>query len=117
MLRDPSVSLYDILQAANYLINRMKEVGLDEYRSNQDLRFAVERNFITIGEAMASLRRHHPQTSSKLEQAAAVIRFRNFLVHQYWAIDNGEVWSVVHKDVPPLRHAVAALLEELLAEQ
>lgn len=110
MQRDANVSLYDILRATDYLA-RMKSVGLYEYLSNQNLRFAVERNFITIGEAMASLRRHHPETILNLEGAAAVTRFRNFIVHQYWAIDNVEVGPTVQRDVPALRQAVATLLE------
>ena len=113
MQRDANVSMYDILSAANYVIGRMKDVGLEEYLSNQDLRFAIERNLITIGEAMASLRRHHPETVALLENAAAVVRFRNFIVHQYWAIDNAEIWLTVQGDLPELREAVAALLEEL----
>jgi uncharacterized protein with HEPN domain len=112
MERDANVSLYDILRATDYLIGRMKGVSLDEYLTNQDLRFAVERNFITIGEAMASLRRHHLETIAQLENTAAVVRFRNFIVHQYWAIDSTEVWLTVHRDVPELSQAVAALLEE-----
>jgi uncharacterized protein with HEPN domain len=38
---------------------------------------------------------------------------RHILVHDYFRIDPGVVWAVVEKDLPGLKRALLALLEEL----
>ncbi len=38
---------------------------------------------------------------------------RNILVHDYFGIDLGEVWTAVERDLPPLKAAVLALLRDL----
>jgi len=37
---------------------------------------------------------------------------RNILVHHYFGIDLDAVWSVVERDLPDLKRAIAAMLEE-----
>ncbi len=77
------------------------------------MRFAVERNFILIGEAMVLLRRNYPEMSRRIEEEARVIGFRNLLVHQYWNVDHTEVWSIIVSKVAPLGDVVDRLLADL----
>lgn len=102
-----------ISKAANYIIRRTHALTLDDYLEDEDLRFAIERNFILIGEAVALLRRNHPDVCTKLEDKAGIIAFRNFIVHQYWSVDNEQVWSTLITKIPPLRSAVDSLLHNL----
>ncbi len=39
--------------------------------------------------------------------------FRNVLVHDYLKVDVEVVWSIVQRDLPPLKIAVEAMLAEL----
>lgn len=41
-------------------------------------------------------------------------RMRDRLTHQYWATDPEIVWSTAARDVPDLRKAVAAVLDDAL---
>jgi uncharacterized protein with HEPN domain len=41
-----------------------------------------------------------------------VVGFRNRLAHGYWSLDEEVVWLAVTRDLPPLRAAAAALLDE-----
>ena len=37
---------------------------------------------------------------------------RNFAVHEYWGVELLTVWETIHKDLPPLKNALAAILKE-----
>lgn len=110
MPRSARAYLNEIRLAATYLLDRTSGMSYEEYNSDQTLKFAVERNFITIGEATSCLRRDHPQISS-LPEAAKIVGFRNFIVHQYWAIDQRNLWSILSTEVQPLLEEVDLLLE------
>lgn len=38
---------------------------------------------------------------------------RNVLAHRYFGIDVDLVWSAVERDVPELKHQLAAILQEM----
>jgi uncharacterized protein with HEPN domain len=40
----------------------------------------------------------------------AIGAFRNVLVHNYLGIDLEIVWTVIHRDIPPLKQAVQRIL-------
>jgi uncharacterized protein with HEPN domain len=43
-----------------------------------------------------------------------IAAFRNVLVHDYLGIDMETIWDVVQRDVPELRRAIQAMLEDEL---
>ena len=45
------------------------------------MRFAVERAFSIVGEALAQLSRIAPDVSIRISEARSIIAFRNILVH------------------------------------
>jgi len=109
--------LLEVEQAAAYILRRAEGRTVEDYLSDEDLRFAIERNFILIGEAMVLLRRHYPELSNEIEVQGKIINFRNFIVHHYWDIDDESVWAIIAKDVAPLKETVSLLIKKLdLAE-
>jgi uncharacterized protein with HEPN domain len=44
---------------------------------------------------------------------SAIVGFRNVVVHDYLGINLERVWTIVRRDLPPLRSAVLAMLEAL----
>ena len=73
MPRSAEMVLLDMQKAANYLIRRTSGLTLED--QDEDLRYAVERNFILIGEAVVLLRRNHPDVSTRLDGEAGIIAF------------------------------------------
>jgi uncharacterized protein with HEPN domain len=113
MERSPQLYLSEVKKVTDYLVHRTGEATREEYLHSQDLQYIVERGFILIGEAMVLLRRNYPEVFTELEDHAAAIGFRNFIVHQYWNIDNRAVWDTLKTNLGPLDRAVELLLAKL----
>jgi uncharacterized protein with HEPN domain len=75
------------------------------------LRSAVERQLGIVGEVLAQLAKKDPATSAEVPELARIVAFRNVLVHGYGAIDDKLVWGIVARNLPPLRTALARLLQ------
>ncbi len=78
------------------------------YDSNILLQDAVERNLITIGEAMSSLLKRVPEIL--ISNSRKIVDTRNRLTHGYDDIENLQVWSIVIKHLPILKIEVQSLL-------
>ena len=104
--------LQDIEHAVSLIEEFTAGRSFSEYEHDAMLRSAVERQFITVGEAMGLLTRSHPAVAARITEARRIVDFRNFLAHGYVAIDDRLVWGVVEDRVPTLRRDVEALLAE-----
>ena len=78
------------------------------YDSNYLLQDAVERNLITIGEAMNSLLRKIPEIA--ISNARKIVDTRNKLTHGYDEIENVQIWNIIIKHLPVLKQEVETLL-------
>jgi uncharacterized protein with HEPN domain len=94
--------LEDIHVAASFISNATRGKSLSDYKSDQMLRFAVERNFEIIGEAVARLVRHDPSLKDRIVDYAQIISFRNTLIHGYDMVDHAQVWKVITTHLPAL---------------
>jgi len=65
--------LLEVEEAAAYILRRTAGSTVEDYLNDEDLRFAIERNFILIGEAMVLLRRHFPDVSAEIEVQGKII--------------------------------------------
>jgi uncharacterized protein with HEPN domain len=110
MPRSPKAHLLELQKSARYLLRKAQGVALDEYLSNEDLRFVVERNFIHIGEVMAQLRREFPEVALQFADSDRIVDFRNFIIHRYWDVDDQAVWLTLTTKVAPLLHEVEQIL-------
>ena len=110
--RDPRILLRDIEMAANRIEGYVDGVVLATFVADDGLQDQVERNFITIGEAL-KLDRISPELVERIPDAVDIIGFRHRLVHDYDRIRPKIVWSVAVEDLPGLRQAARSLLDEL----
>ena len=78
------------------------------YDTNLLIQDAVERNIITIGEAMNALLKRMPLIA--ITNARKVVDARNKLTHGYDEIENLQVWSIIIKHLPVLKDEVQTLL-------
>ena len=110
MRHDPEKSLEDIRDAAEFILDLTRGRTLDEYRNDRVLSSAVERNFITVGEALNRLLRADPDTAAALGNYPQIIAFRNIVVYGYDQIEHPIVWGIIQNEVPRLLAAVRTRL-------
>jgi uncharacterized protein with HEPN domain len=107
-VRDDRQRLADILDAIDR-IDRHTRGGRTAFERDELVQIWVLRHLQLIGEAARRLseevRTQHPEIPW-----AAIIALRNFLVHDYFAVNLDIVWQVVDRDIPALRSQVEAAL-------
>lgn len=81
-----------------------------DYNTDFLLQDAVERNLITIGEAMNLLLKKTPEIS--ITNARKIVNTRNRLTHGYDEIDSTQIWNIIINYLPTLKTEVERLLEE-----
>ena len=104
--RECSAYLWDIRDACRAIASFLGGMSRDTYVSDEKTRAAVERKLITIGEAMNRLSALDADMAAELGEAAAIVAFRNTLVHGYFKLDHDKVWTVLEEHLPTL-HAAA----------
>ncbi len=112
MPHDPRKSLGDIQRAVEFLLQLTSGRTLDQYRSDEILRSAIERKFEIIGEALNRLQKVDPVLAAAIPQHRQIISFRNILIHGYDVIDDQVVWDIVQKDLQPLLQEIPKLFEK-----
>jgi uncharacterized protein with HEPN domain len=110
---DPQrLRLEHILAAMSLISEFTQGKTFTEYSREAMTTSAVERQFITIGEAVNALSHIDPPVSSRIADYRGIIEFRNQLTHRYYTVDNVTVWRVVLEFLPVLRSEVETLLRE-----
>lgn len=111
--RDVRLFLWDIDDACNVIEDLTAGKSLQDYSQNVASRFAIERAFEIIGEAMRNVMEQRPEFAARFTNPAYVISFRNRIAHEYWGILSDIIWTTIHDHLPILRREVNALLREL----
>jgi len=73
---------------------------------------AIIRNLEIIGEAIANisddLKQKYPDVSWK-----EIRGMRNFVTHQYFGVELGEIWSTIINDIPLLKNQIQEIIEDI----
>ena len=98
--------LYDIRDSINeidiYFLNNPKD--FNQYKSNQLLKRAIERNLEIIGEAVNRIMKE--DQDFPLENAKKIIGLRNQIIHAYDNISDENIWAILLKHIPKLKEEV-----------
>ena len=113
MQRDLGFYLIEVLKPIAYVKRRSAEGSLERFQSDEDYRFAIERNLSMIGETAARLRMEFPAESSSIRNLRGIVGFRNIAIHDYWGLDHSETWSILTSHIDPLEEDVKRLIETL----
>ena len=113
MQRDSRVLLMAVVESADAIEEAVKAISFDDYCSRRLIRSAVEREFITIGEALNNLSRIDSDLFACIDQAARIISFRNKLTHEYDRVDDALVWGLIQTSLSPLRATCSDLITKL----
>jgi uncharacterized protein with HEPN domain len=108
--RDPLLYLGHIRDALA-AITEYAAPGRDVFFGSRMTRDAVVRNIEIIGEAVKRLPQEVTDRAPEIPWKR-VAGMRDVIVHDYFAIDDEIVWSVVVRDLPKLREAIDRLLGE-----
>jgi len=111
MTNKPVKLLGDMKLAAEFVVNTLANQQRKDFEQDLVLRFAVERELITIGEALSQLHRIAPEIAEQVDRWKDIIGFRNILVHGYDILNTSLVWDIVKKDIPKLHAKIETLLE------
>ena len=106
------IRLEHIVQA----IERIKRYTLgkrfDDLVKDDMMYYAVVKNIEIIGEAANLLtnefKSEHPDTQWKL-----ITGMRNYIVHEYFQVDNTVIWDVIKNDLPYLEAQIKDYLKNL----
>ena len=104
--------LHDISECCEVILTATRGCSLADYERDRFLRSGVERNFEVIGEALNRIDKADPATAARIPEHAAIISFRNLLIHGYDYVDHSRVWAIIQTDVPHLQMQVEQLLKE-----
>ena len=77
------------------------------------IRSSVEREFVTIGEALKVIAVREPQLFAAIPEGRQIIDFRNLLTHEYLNVSNRVVWGAIQVDLPVLVKHCRQLLDQL----
>lgn len=108
--RDKS-RLEHMLQAIDRIRRYTRGKTFEDFIADDMMYYAVVKNIEILGEASNMLteefRKKHPQTPWK-----QVNGMRNYIIHEYFQVDNHIVWDVISNDLPLLEEQVTAYINE-----
>jgi uncharacterized protein with HEPN domain len=106
--------LVDALDAIDAARDFVGASTLEQYLGNRLLRSAVERQLEILGEACARLSREAAeQLAVRVPTARLATGLRNRIIHGYDAVDDETVFDTVTHDLPPMRAALQAWLDDI----
>jgi uncharacterized protein with HEPN domain len=107
--RNLTLLLLDIKASISKILDYTEGMTFDSYEADSKTKDAVERNFEIIGEAASRI----PDEFKKLHPGVEwrIIKdFRNFIIHEYFGINNQIVWDTIQLRLPDLLQEISTLI-------
>ena len=109
--RKDKMRLEHMLQAIDRIQIHAGSLTREEIESDVLRYYGIVKNIEIIGEAARMLtdefKSAHPDVPW-----LSIANMRNFLVHEYFQVDNDTIWSVIHGDIIELREYVVRYLSD-----
>lgn len=113
-MREPAkdqIRLRHILEAIERIKRYSEGKSFADFVDDDMMYYAIVKNIEIIGEASNLLTEefkiNHPKTPLKM-----VAGMRNYIVHEYYQVDNTIIWDVVTHDLPELEKNIISYLAE-----
>jgi uncharacterized protein with HEPN domain len=108
-MRPEKLYLTDIVEAADAIQRFCTGRNYEDFLNDEMCQSAVLQKLIVIGEAAARLSVEFQAAHSDLDWPD-IVGFRNFAVHEYFAVKWDIVWVTAIQDVPALRQQIVRIL-------
>lgn len=108
-MRPEKLYLTDIVEAARSIERFVMGQDLDEFERNEMMNSAVLQKLTVIGEAAARLPKAFTKRFPDIPWVD-IVSFRNFAVHEYFAIRWNIVWVAATEEVPVLSKQIEQIL-------
>jgi len=103
-------NLHDILEAARKALVFVDGMTEGSFADDEKTVFAAIRALEIVGEAARripnSYREQHPEIPWR-----EMTGTRDKLIHDYFGVNIGVIWTTIHEDLPPLIESIQRLLE------
>ncbi len=108
---DRKIKLFnDIVSSIDNIERFLGSINLfEEYAVDLKTKSAIERQLGIVGEAIKRIKEIDPEELFNYQKD--IIEFRNILVHNYDAIDDAIVWSIIKEHLVNLKTEVLSKLE------
>ena len=103
--------LLHILDAIESIEGFCKEIDQTTFRVNYMLQLAVVKLLEVIGEASTRLSQALREEHNEIEWQL-IIKSRNVLIHEYFAISYDIIWEAIQTDLPKLTRSVRKILDQ-----
>ena len=109
-MRRDQQRLNDILEALDWIAERVRGRAEPEFLADETLCFAIAQKLTIIGEAVARL---SPEITARYNSVPwpDIVGLRNILVHEYFGIYWPFVWQTAVDHAPVLRVQIAEILQ------
>src|SRR5690348_12926572 len=101
MSRDYRPFLDDIRRACEKVVRYAAGQTFEQFVADEKTFDAVLRNLAIIGEAVKQLPQEYRELHPTIEWRK-IARFRDVVIHHYFAVDEQIVWDIVQNKVPEL---------------
>jgi len=103
-----------LVKQALQLLDRIFEYAAeikdsDEFVSNYKTYDATLMNFVALGETVGKVSKEFRKLHNEIEWQK-IYAFRNIIAHDYFGIDDEEVWGIIQKHLPILQTNLNTLL-------
>ncbi len=111
--RDWTIRIKDIHESLLKIIRYTQGMNVDSFFSDELKYDAVMRNFGIIGEAVKNVPREVIEKHQDIPWKE-ISGMRDFVIHEYFGLDNDVVWNAIEDDVPRLKGQIESRFSDLL---
>jgi len=109
--RETLLLLRDIQDSISNILEFTKNTTFEMYESDLKTKHAVERNFEIIGEAASRIPENYKLIYQQVEWRI-LKDFRNFIIHEYFGINDEIIWDTIQFRLPELLNTFSALVNK-----
>jgi uncharacterized protein with HEPN domain len=99
-----------IRDEVEFILKHSSDLDLQKFNSDETLKRALERSLEIIGEAANNVTEDlllkYPNVHWR-----RVVNFRNFLAHEYFAIDSEVVFGIIKNNIPELKNEIEEIIK------